>query len=283
MTSIKTPMKTANRLFGTIFQAPIVFLFSTLLSFHGRIGRLQFIATQVLTLWPLALIAITLNEFDNVPKPVVDIALTSSLLYWMAASWGGIFRRLHDLGRSGGWFLVGYILWPLLVLVPGQKYENRYGPPPPYQPVWLLIFLLWPLFMVTSWLSDYLEVRQQPDGSLATFSEHIPMTLDAPLMADPTMDQQALALLNELQRSAPEVFSNTSHEKRLAKVESLLKQAKAVGLQHNEDHGVYAALTLLEGISPDTQDSWHEVLWMINEEQHTLGQALELVRSLETP
>lgn len=127
------------------------------------------------------------------------------------------------------------------------------------------------------------DVQRYPGGNLATLPEHTPITLDAPLMAALALDQQALALLDELQRSAPQVFSSTCHGERLAQVESLLEQAKAAGLRHKDDHSVYAALTLLEGISPDTQDSWHEVLWMINEEQHTLGQALELVRSLETP
>ena len=64
-------------------------------------------------------------------------------LIWMLL-WLGIgfpclaadIRRLHDVGRSGWWELLwlvpvwGWIKGMGLFLRPGEKGENRYGPPP---------------------------------------------------------------------------------------------------------------------------------------------------------
>lgn len=52
----------------------------------------------------------------------------------LAVSW----RRLHDIGRSGGWFFIGLI--PVIGWIPlliwyckdGEPGENQYGPSPKY-------------------------------------------------------------------------------------------------------------------------------------------------------
>ena len=50
-------------------------------------------------------------------------------------------RRLHDTGKSGWWLLLWFVpLVGLIVLLvffasPGDLGPNRYGPPPPSQPV----------------------------------------------------------------------------------------------------------------------------------------------------
>ncbi|MCP3660645.1 MAG: DUF805 domain-containing protein [Bacteroidetes bacterium] len=37
-------------------------------------------------------------------------------------------RRMHDIGRTGWWAIALFICW-ILALFPGDKKENKYGPP----------------------------------------------------------------------------------------------------------------------------------------------------------
>lgn len=60
----------------------------------------------------------------------VSIAL---IIPSLAVSW----RRMHDIGKGGGWYfinlipLVGTILWIIWCCRPSEPYPNRFGP---YQP-----------------------------------------------------------------------------------------------------------------------------------------------------
>ncbi len=53
-----------------------------------------------------------------------------------------LFRRLHDTGRSGWWWLIGFVPvigWIVLLvftLQRGEEGANRYGLPPGDQPEW---------------------------------------------------------------------------------------------------------------------------------------------------
>ena len=53
-----------------------------------------------------------------------------------------IFRRLHDTGRSGWWFLiafiplVGVLILLVFLILQGTRGENRYGPDPKVAPTW---------------------------------------------------------------------------------------------------------------------------------------------------
>jgi uncharacterized membrane protein YhaH (DUF805 family) len=51
-------------------------------------------------------------------------------------SFAVLVRRLHDTGRSGAWWLIGFIPFGGIVLLVftllrGDPWPNRYGPPPP--------------------------------------------------------------------------------------------------------------------------------------------------------
>lgn len=143
--------------FRTICAAIGMFLFSELLSFRGRIGRLKFLAIELLILWPLLLAAI-IAEVMKLPEQLEFLAYIFSALYWVAGTLGAAARRLHDMGRSGGFCFFINLLWPLLLLIPGQKQENRYGPPPARQPVWAIGLLFWPIIILFFSLKDYLNL-----------------------------------------------------------------------------------------------------------------------------
>jgi len=68
---------------------------------------------------------------------VVGPLLLASSLFHFLPSIAAIVRRLHDTGRSGGWFFLSLIpiigSLPLIVMLcmPPTLRPNRYGPPPP--------------------------------------------------------------------------------------------------------------------------------------------------------
>ena len=65
--------------------------------------------------------------------PVISYIVNLVLLL---PSLGVLFRRLHDTGRSGWWWLIGLIpvvgtiVLLVFLLQPSQPYENQYGPEP---------------------------------------------------------------------------------------------------------------------------------------------------------
>jgi hypothetical protein len=110
---------------------------------------------------------------------------------------------------------------------------------------------------------------------LAAPADYAPITLDAPLMTQLAADQQALALLAELQRSAPEVFTSSCHGDRLSQVQAALEKARQSGLTHPDDHGLFAVLTLIEGQAPSQSPAWPDLLKMVEQQNYSLGHALE--------
>lgn len=113
-------------------------------------------------------------------------------------------------------------------------------------------------------------------GGLTTVPDYQPIVLDADLLNSLAVDSQALALLDEMERSAPDIFSSTCHGDRLEKVSSALDVARRSGLQHPEDQLLFATLTLLEGTPPDQTASWKEVLEGITVNGLTLSESFEI-------
>lgn len=122
--------------------------------------------------------------------------------------------------------------------------------------------------------------RRFTGAGLAQPLPYIPITLDEPLLAQLAADQQALALLTELQRSAPEVFASACHGDRLGQVQAALEQGRQSGLAHPDDHGLFAVLTLIEGRTPSQSADWPDVLHLVLERDYALGHALEEIREI---
>lgn len=120
-------------------------------------------------------------------------------------------------------------------------------------------------------------------GGLGTPPEYIPITLDAPLAEALAVDPQALALLAEIERTAPQVFTTTCHGERLAQVAQALDEARASGLEHPEDHNLFAALYLLDEQAPNKSPYWPAAIRLVREQNCTLGHALEIAQENDHP
>ena len=105
-------------------------------------GRVEFIGWSVFLIvyWiPSYLIGVFADEILplNFPFALILLIYWFSLLVFSAISIVFTIRRLHDINRSGFWYLlnlvpfIGYILlfiWT--VLTPGTQGSNRFGPSP---------------------------------------------------------------------------------------------------------------------------------------------------------
>lgn len=104
----------------------------------GRIGRMNLLyrlgGAGLGGYLLIALVFFATGQYEaNPPVASVWIAafeLLFPLALGLAAVIAGIARRMQDLGLSGSRWPVGLLLLPLLLLWPGQKTANRYGPPP---------------------------------------------------------------------------------------------------------------------------------------------------------
>lgn len=148
-------LKTQLGPFRKLLAAAALFLFYHLLHFRGRIGRVEFLAVQLLVCWPLVLIVI-IHEWMALPQPLLFLTFTFSILYWLVGTFGASARRLHDLGKSGGYGVLLNFIWPLLLIWPGQKQDNKYGSRPSYRAGWGWSLLLWPFLLFVYELQVFL-------------------------------------------------------------------------------------------------------------------------------
>ncbi|MGE8499918.1 MAG: DUF805 domain-containing protein [Pseudomonas sp.] len=115
----------------THLKALLFLLFLEPLVSSGRIGRIKLLGLFLLALWPLILARVLHDEaaaqwFQN----AVGVLAVAGLVFLWVALLATFIRRLHDVGRSGLWVLLVAVLWPLLMVWPGQNRANHYGPPP---------------------------------------------------------------------------------------------------------------------------------------------------------
>lgn len=105
-----------------------LFIFTEPLMSNGRIGRLYYCVMALLSLWPIGLAGLLIQTAtDQIPETLTNILLVLGLAYWTVAQYCLAIRRLHDIGQSGWWSLLLWAAWPVLVLTPGQRRDNRYG------------------------------------------------------------------------------------------------------------------------------------------------------------
>ncbi len=133
------------------------------------------------------------------------------------------------------------------------------------------------------WLVDGQNTIQRYQGHGShTLPEYSPVTLDMALTEALSLDQQALALLDELQRTAPQAFSSDCHGDRLAQVEQALAMARKARLPDAGDQTLFATLHLLEGRPPSQSPHWPTVMRLVTEQGHDLGRALDAVTQSAT-
>jgi uncharacterized membrane protein YhaH (DUF805 family) len=106
-------------------------------TFSGRARRGEY--------WSFVLINIVITVLLAIPYAVTAKSGSTSPLVYLPGAFELIIiiptlavlvRRLHDSGRSGGWFFIGLVpfiggLWLfILTLLGGTPGENKYGPDP---------------------------------------------------------------------------------------------------------------------------------------------------------
>jgi len=105
-------------------------------SMHGRIGRLRYLAwTMVVTLASAPALVFCAWIGSKIPPLgviLIIVAMVVLLLFNIRIS----AQRLHDIGLSA-WFLlcllvpvVGGLFSLVLLIMPGSRHHNGYGPPP---------------------------------------------------------------------------------------------------------------------------------------------------------
>lgn len=109
--------------------------------FDGRARRREYWGFVLVNLLVLILLAVP-DALLGLATPGTGVGLSAIYVLAVAVPWLAVtVRRLHDVGRSGWWVLVGFIPYAgaivLLVfaLLDSQPGNNEYGPNPKAAPV----------------------------------------------------------------------------------------------------------------------------------------------------
>lgn len=108
-----------------------------IMSVRGRIGRVRLLAWSLLLvaagLGSILLFALMSSMVKDLAAAIIPILLAAKMLSLMFVA-----RRMNDLGFNGWYSLltlipyyIGNLIFLALLLLPGNRASNRYGPPPP--------------------------------------------------------------------------------------------------------------------------------------------------------
>lgn len=125
------------------------------------------------------------------------------------------------------------------------------------------------------WVELEGQCKRFEGGRLKASPDYQAILLDDALLRRLAVDPQALALLEELEASASEVFTDTCHGERLEQVGRALNQARQSGLRHRDDQLLFATLSLMEGAPLDAKENWQQIRMSMLENEFTLSEALE--------
>jgi len=98
--------------------------FTKYIVFNGRATRAEYWWWTLFT--TLVCAVLYWNEYLS------GAASLAFLLPSLAVSW----RRMHDIGKGGGWYfillipVVGWIIWIVWCCQPSEPFDNRFGPQP---------------------------------------------------------------------------------------------------------------------------------------------------------
>ncbi|MBR2514274.1 MAG: DUF805 domain-containing protein [Halomonas sp.] len=130
----------------------------------GRLGRLRFLKYSLLIFIIWAAIASASNILWNLYYTGWHEALSLFMIFVsiIASVMGVIFctRRLNDFNATGWWMLIFFvpiatpIMLLLMLLLPGTKGENRFGPAPQKNSkfVYVTVFLMLTLLFIAATL-----------------------------------------------------------------------------------------------------------------------------------
>jgi len=108
-----------------------------IMSVRGRIGRVRLLAWSLLLVvagvGSIFLFALMSSMARDLAGAIVPILLGAKILSLVFVA-----RRMNDLGFNGWYSLltlipyyIGNLIFLALLLVPGNRASNQYGPPPP--------------------------------------------------------------------------------------------------------------------------------------------------------
>ncbi len=143
--------------------------------FAGRISRVRYSAYMLAlgmlcgaALSALLLMAVQIPGGAKIPA----MRIAAAGIFYGVLPFGTLYfttLRAHDCGRSGllAWLIIIPFAGLLFMLWPGQRQENRYGPPPPANGPVLLITnaALWLLMLgavAFAWLNGPVNLGPEP-------------------------------------------------------------------------------------------------------------------------
>lgn len=117
---------------GISFQDAIRSGFENYCNFNGRATRAEYWWWILFTFIVGAIFSVLgqVASFFSIIGGLVNLAL-------LLPSLGLCWRRMHDIGKGGGWFfislipLVGWIIWIVWCCKPSEPVANRFGAVPP--------------------------------------------------------------------------------------------------------------------------------------------------------
>lgn len=115
------------------FQEAVKTAFDKYADFNGRASRSEY-WYYVLFIFLVSMAISTIGGPIGGPRLVYVLNTLLTLVLFLP-SLAALFRRLHDTGRTGLWFLLGFFPLTAIVLIvflclDSQPGENEYGPNP---------------------------------------------------------------------------------------------------------------------------------------------------------
>lgn len=208
-------------------------------SLHGRIGRVRCMARSMASLLPVLAGAVVGGLLMAVTKSmtIMGILMLVGGVFTLWLSLRTWVHRLHDLNLTGKWVLLSIVLPPamaltgspiaagivsvlfwigslLLLLIPGNKGDNNYGPPPgPDTALTIFGAVLWGLLLAASLFANpmkrYADYQQRAREKAIERAEqqHGELTPEQRARLEEMVRQQGQQQLDQIQQQEQETDS----------------------------------------------------------------------------
>lgn len=120
------------------YKQSIVTVFNNYANFRGRASRSEFWYFYLFTClvsWALLGLSYIVGSVEH-PNIFFSLLSYAFSLLILIPSLAVAVRRMHDIGRGGGWIfialvpVIGWIWYIVLAATPSEPGENRFGPRP---------------------------------------------------------------------------------------------------------------------------------------------------------